>query len=512
MVNKHIAILFIVFSLMFASAMAEESPQVRVEGSNVARYDNGDETDSRRPSSEYPDNTVSRRYFENRLRLDLYRGNFRVGGRFLYFRPSNEDQLRDGLQEENRIDKRYLEATVYPFKLRAGHFSDLWGHGLALSAFENRDLYFDSELDGFRAELESEPLFVTALRGTSQEGRLVKKADVSGARVNLRFAGQGMGFNHVTVDSGAYLETNVSSIDWRFSRGIVTVFGERAWSKVVLHRASSIGHATYFGSVLSNWGWSLLLEYKDYDYHSATPFQNPAVVYRETGPRLLQGREPHVMNIPNEVGYQAELSGQLTSTTFTTLHYNLSSRHPRRDVNLFSFWQDIIPLPVLEEKHAPYWELFASVEQNLPQDRTLFLELGANEEAATGWQERMWAWLKFSTPFRTSQALEFEAEALRVTERNRNDRKLTDYLVGLSWDDGRGFSLAFHQELTDDKELEKREGKSWPSVETAISIGRGKHRLIAFYGRERGGLRCSNGVCRQVQAFTGLRFTLESTL
>ena len=486
------------------AALAAEPPAVTVEGSNVMRYDAGEEVDSRRSDLDYPDNLGARRFFEDRLRLDVYRGNLRVGGRFLYFRPSAEEKFRDGLTDATGIDKRYLEAAVEPIVLRAGHFSELWGHGLALSSFENRDIYFDSELDGFRAALNSEPLFVTFLRGTSQEGRFVKKADVLGVRVNVRAQGQGVGFSHVRVDSGAYPDTRVSAIDWRFARGPVTVYGERAWNKTVVEPAISKGHATYAGTVISALGWSLLAEYKDYDYGSATPFQNPAVVYRETGPRLLQAREPHVLNIPDEVGYQVELSGHVVPGTFVTLHRSHASLHDRA--------QGGLPRPTLKQKHNPFVEYFASVEQSLPLERSVFLELGGNEESAVVWHRRHWAWLRVTTPFRGTQQIELEGEGVWITDRARDNRKYRDFLVGLEWDNGGGLSLALHHEFASDEELEKREGSNWPSVETALSMGRGQHRLSLFYGRERGGYRCSNGVCRQVQPFTGLRVTLESTL
>jgi hypothetical protein len=496
--------LFILLTALSSVAAAEDPPTVAIEGSNIMRFDAGNEVDTRLSAFDYPDNTITRRFFENRLSLNVSRGIFRLGGRFLYFRPSEEEKFRDGLPDENRIDKRYLEASVEPLTLRAGHFSDLWGHGLALSCFENRDLYFDSELDGFRAALSSEPLFITVLRGTSQDGRFVKQADVTGIRVNVRAVGQGIAFNHVRIDSGAYPDTRVTSLDWRFARGPVTVYGERAWNKTILERTYPKGHATYAGTVVSLLGWSLLAEYKDYDYRIVTPFQNPAIVYRETGPRLLQAREPHVLNVANEVGYQIELAGNVASGTYVTLHRSQASLHDRE--------QNGIPLPTLQQEQNPYIEYFASVEQDLPQNRSAFLELGSNEESAVVWQKRYWTWLRFTTPFREQQQLEFEGEALLITDRARNDQKYRDFMLGLGWDDGRGFSVALHHEFTDDAELEKREGENWPSVETAISMGHGKHRLSLFYGRERGGYRCSNGVCRQVQPFSGLRITLESTL
>lgn len=482
----------------------QEESETTIEFSDYLRWDEGNEVDTRLLDREYPDNTISRRFVENRLRLDVYRGNLRVGGRLLHFRPSQEDAYRDGLENVTKIDKRYIEATIYPITLRGGDFSDIWAHGLTFSSYEDRDLYYDTELDGVHFKLQSEPLFLTLFRGSSRPGIYVREADVSGVRSNLRFGGQSAGFSYLFIDSGAYAETHVAGLDWHLSRGILTIYGERTWNEAVLFPRSSEGHATYLGGVISKWGWSLLAEYKDYDYVIATPFQSPPTVYREIGPRLLQAREPHVLKPADEVGYQMELFGQATSTTFLTLHYNLSSAHA---IN-----QSGIPRPTLQQSDAPFWEGFVSAEQSLPAERSLFVEIGANEEAFVVWQERKWAWLKFRTPFRESQELEIHSETLLLTDRHRNDEKFTDQLIGVNWFDGKSLSLDVAYEFSNDDDLKKREGNGWPSVEAVTTMGRGKHRVSLFYGRERGGMKCSNGVCRQVQPFAGWRLTLETSL
>jgi hypothetical protein len=477
---------------------------ITVQGSNYVHFDNGREVSTRLADRDYPDNAITRHFFEDRLLLELQHKHLRAGGRFLYFRPSTEDTYRDGLQPENRFDKRYIEADVAPVILRAGHFSESWGSGLALSCFENRDLYFDSELDGVKVDVDSDPLSAAVLRGTSQDGRLVKKAEITAGHAGLRMFGQSLGFSAVFMDSGAYPEANLQAMDWRLAYGPITLQGERAWNETQLALKPAHGHATYVSSVVTLAGFSTLLEYKDYDYGVATPFQNPAICYREVGPRLLQAREPHVLNVPDEVGLQSEVSGTLPTKSFVTLHYNLSSKHHPGQAG--------IPLPTMKEKDAPYWELFGSVEQTLPQNRSLFLEIGGNEEAGVVWQKRTWGWIRFTTPIAEKQDVEIESQTLFITDRTRHDQKFTDQLIAVAWEDKRGVSLAAAYELTNDQQLKRRDGSNWPSLEASVSMGGGKHRVIAFYGRERGGLRCSSGVCRQVQAFEGLRITMETSL
>ena len=104
-------------------------------------------------------------------------------------------------------------------------------------------------------------------------------------------------------------------------------------------------------------------------------------------------------------------------------------------------------------------------------------------------------------------------EQLLITDHTGNkDQDYHDQLFSIGWVPNGSFSIVAIYQFSDDEELKKKEGDNWPSIESAVSFGGGKHRATLFYGRERGGLKCSNGVCRQVQAFEGFRLTLETSL
>jgi len=492
--------------LLLISTAFAQLDDLEFDGSNQLRFDNGREVDDRRVGLDltHPNNTIARRFVENRLRLDLFSGDFRLGGRYLYFRPSEADVDQFRLEDENRFDKRFFEGQIDPLKFRFGHFSELWASGLVLSSFENRDLYFDSELDGVRTQVNAGSIKLTGLTGTTEEGPLVPVTKITAGRIELSPGAEHLGFSYVYHDSGATPEASVAGVDWNLTRGIVNVYGERAWNEVILQGGNTPGHATFVGTTISKWGWSLLAEYADYNYKQVTPIQNPPTTHREVGPRLLQGREPHVANIPDEVGIQFELSGSLGENTFVNGHFNANSRHSEED--------ETVPLPTLEEKYRAYWEVFANVDQSFDGGQELFVELGANEEAASIWQERMWTQVRASFPFKGSQEIEVETEQLFITDKGRDDEKFHDMLYAISWIPNGAFSLHGSVQLTDDEELKKKEGDYWASGEAAWKFSGGKHRAIVFFGSERGGLKCSNGVCRQVQAFSGFRLTLETSL
>ena len=48
------------------------------------------------------------------------------------------------------------------------------------------------------------------------------------------------------------------------------------------------------------------------------------------------------------------------------------------------------------------------------------------------------------------------------------------------------------------------------AAEAVMELFNGSHKVILFYGDERGGLVCSSGSCRLVKPFSGLKLTLES--
>lgn len=65
-------------------------------------------------------------------------------------------------------------------------------------------------------------------------------------------------------------------------------------------------------------------------------------------------------------------------------------------------------------------------------------------------------------------------------------------------------------EFTTD-ENEPSQKKSWVAGEFSYRLGNA-HTATISYGSERGGLICSNGICRQVNPFDGVRFQLVTQL
>jgi hypothetical protein len=480
--------------------------ELSVDGSNLLHMDEGREVDPQQ-SADYPHNRAYRSFFEDRLRLNIAYGDLSFGGRFLYFRPSAVDQRFFHVQSETGLDKRYIDAKVDPLSMRVGTFADVFDYGLTLSLFEDRDLFFDSELDGVRFSLAKGPVSFTGLKGRSRArpGFLVAEEGVTGVHGEVvPKRGWKIGASYVHLDSSGYSEAFLPGVSGSALVGPVHLGGEYAWKETDVGRKTVHGHAGYLETVISVERYTLLLNYKDYQYRGWTPFQNPPLVSREIGPRLLQFWEPHVFYPEDDVGYQAELSGPIGQYLVALIHFNQSSQH--------KVGQKGIAWPTLEERNWPYWEFFASGDVTWPSDWRLESEVGLNEEAQLQyWYKRHWITADAEAPLGKASSLLFGGEVLGIHD-ERNDADFTDALVLLGWDEGEHLSVEFQFQWTDDKTLQKKEGVSWPSVEAGYTFGEGRHRAILFWGRERGGLKCSNGFCRRVQPFEGFRLILESTL
>lgn len=480
--------------------------EVRVGGSNLLRVDEGYEVDPLK-HAEFPDNRTYRSFFEERLRLTIAYGNWTFGGRFLYFRPSEIDKRFFGVQNETSLDKRYFEAQVRPLAIRVGHFAEVFDHGLTLSLFEDRELFFDSELDGVRLSFAQGPVSLTALKGRSRarEGFLVEEEGVTGIHTEVvPLAGWKVGASFVHLDSSGYAESRLPAVSGQATVGPLQFGGEFAWKDTDLGASQTHGHACYLEVVASSGRYNLLINYKDYEYRGWTPFQNPPLVSREIGPRLVQNREPHVFYPEDDVGYQVELRGPVLKDISLLVHFNQSSQH--------ALGQKGFARPTLQERNWPYWEFFTTVENTWPSGWSLEFEGGLNEEAQPQfWFKKTWIAADVVAPLGEIGQIQFGGEVLGVRDERRS-KDFVDELASLGWDDGKSLSVELQSQWTDDKALRDREGSFWPSAEIGYSFGEGRHRATFFWGRERGGLRCSNGFCRRVQPFEGFRFTLESSL
>ncbi len=471
---------------------------VDISVSNQLQYQSGDEV-SPYITEDYPHNLAERRFFENQMLVDLYVGDFRLGFRYLKYEPSDVDIRLWALEDESRIDKRFVEWFSGGLEFRVGDFSAIFGKGLTLYLFEDRLLFHDTELDGIKLIMNQGPFSFTALKGEADEWGTVRNTSLIGFNAEAYTGWLILGVNYVKMDSGGYSEADLPGGYLEIFAGPVTLYGEYA-EKATKVAETIWGRAVYLSGSVAGSGYSLFADYKYYQYEGATLFQNPPVVQRELTSRLIQSRDPHVVSFDDEVGFQVE--GQITPVEWATFTANFT--HSSAIVG-----EEILPSNDQLDRVFIEWLLEADVTPS-PEHRVRF-GMVHDEEARRGYFEDKTGfyteWEDYSMEPYSSVLL---MESLWVKDRQRNHR-YQDWLWEATVTHSPDWSFSVTYQFTTDDELASEEGSDWFSQEMSYSFGDGRHTLSVFHGAERGGLKCTGGVCRRVQAFEGWKISLDST-
>ena len=457
-----------------------------------------------------PGNLTDRDFFELYFNADFtitkipWGKRLRLGMRLFEFQPSKVERYQPGLEYERRLDKIYAQLSFRRSELWLGDFYETFGRGLALNLMENRDLYFDSGLRGGKLNLVWSNWRLKALLGESRDGYSVNREQLAALNMENRPA------RGLKLGSSLVYQKGVS-LDERYTPGLYIQMQKRGFSffgEYAQIRPNDLdiflGDGTYLNFTWGLMGLALNLEYKYYNFGSdhfegdslvANPFQTPPVVQREITTHLMT-QHPHLPRISDQVGFNIEISGSPREWIFITSSFSRASLH-----------DGISLIPSLNEAYNPFWEWFTEAELFPSNSMILKLALGTNEEARPlYWQGKTGTLVDMTYYLTPLTSLTFAGENMWVDDKI-NDEYHQERYVSLTLAKASLLSLNLSYQWTTE-ELEY-EDEQWPGGEIALII-KGSHRLTVFYGKERGGLKCTSGVCRPVQPFEGLRVTLES--
>ncbi len=479
------------------------------------RYDNGQEVNPR-SSYPFPDNRTDRKYFEGLFTAEFIFtkppiGNrLRLGLRLLELQPSNVDEMLYEFKDEHRLDdKIYAQLKLKRWEFWLGDVYETFGRGLTLNLFENRDLYFDSGLRGGKVTYRTRKVRFKTVYGQSRHWYLVEKERLCG--INLEYKPTSkyrFGGNLVFQDGLNYDRRYMPGIYGGFEIGPVSLYYEYAQSRLdndststdfyltdaFNSGSSKQGDGTFIGLDAYLMGVSAQFNYKYYNFSVDNPFQTPPIVQREYTTHLMSSH-PHLPLIDDQLGFEIDLSASPHDQVILNLNFSRASRHDGGKL-----------IPSLNEDFSPFWELYMESEL-YPHDKwSLKLGTGWNEEARTNfWQEKVGIFSEAIYSINNYWSLTLTDEIMWINDRIE-DETFKDYYLSASVAQAPIGSLNISCEASSlDSDVE---GDRWLGVELAVNI-KGEHRILLFGGRERGGLKCTSGVCRPVQPFEGFRITYD---
>lgn len=464
------------------------------------------------------------------------------------------------------ISKRYIEYKSNNINLRAGNFWEVIGRGLTLNTFENRNLSYDTGIDGVRAIVKhnfgdkKNPFTLAAeiLAGDLEYSDLlnsnrIEKYKVRDANIEIspiKWITIGANYvhaigdipsttgtiTHITADlPEAYMSFDYSG--FRFFTSYAHKHLITDANKLYPVSMSTNGDGFYSSLSYSKNKIGITFEYKNYRFDltgpdnqsterptKMLPFQNPPTAIKEQT-WTLTSRNPHVTNFNDEVGAQLEIvyvpfkdftflfNSSVASVHYAYTQYDSASQTLyRRDDRSDNF------LPSLNKQFSPWWELYFEGEYYFNDKLYGKIAVSKQSQVIYNYASPLFPEQLFSFTVPTEWHYTFlpgysiklivEEQLVHNSIRASEHQNFSNQLLSVSLVKSPQFTITLNGEWTSDKE-EPSGNAQWFLGEISYNIN-SSNVVTVSYGRERGGVRCTSGICRYMNPFEGLRFTLQS--
>ena len=422
-----------------------------------------------------------RQIVENWTDMSYQRDFFQLGMRYEINRPPDPFIFpRDSLLENFELTYRYAEFYYKDFTATVGNFYTMFGRGMVLRTYEDRNLRVDNNLEGIKAEHTTAFCSIQALAGKMRDkynrrhefvyGLDVEATPVSSLSVGASFLQQE---NNPTARSISALRLNYFW-DWGdlYAEVAKPEQSER-WS----HYYSANGFIGNF---------TLTLEYKNYQ---RLGFKNRYAADYNAAPSLTRehsftmlNRHPHALNMDDEKGWQVEVTWSPIPTWDVTANrcQTLSQAGQRifEEVYLEShnFWLQ----EKMESRLAAAWTFdFATNTENITTIIDPQISLSARHQLHLSWQHQ-----HTKNLFDKS---EFDSELLQI--------EFSHSPYG---------SIALVGEYTNKNQLINvdMERHTWLYGQVTLNLWQNQE-LQLLYGSRQEGFVCVGGICRYEPEFRG---------
>ncbi|MCH8556595.1 MAG: DUF6029 family protein [Balneolia bacterium] len=540
----------IILGVGLISAQDALAQQVQVSVNNIVNYGFGEEF------LNLGDTTREKEYFENFTDVRILADNVIIG-----FRLELSDPAEYG-PDFTGIRRRFIGYQRDGLDVRIGNLFALHNRGMSLNLFEDRVIRYDTSLDGVRAEYDHDLFRVKALAGSINYLEHLTFDSPSGIREEnyrlrsglLEFKPDrrmriGGSYTYAEGDMPSFFFEDPDQAEIFIPEGFVSyrlpfarVTAGYNYRTLRLSNAAdttSITGGGIYGSINHTGpGYGVTFEYKNYSYDITdpferqgdplrntrmSPFQSPPIVHREHSYSLMT-RDPHLVNFEDEVGFFLEAFYSPTYNINLNSSIAVASLHDSwlwDDENFEFFQKEEGPrwLPGFADARDPFWEYYGHIEYFTP-DFMSYVKLAYNhrnrlfyQALAPEFSQRVIANtfaldVQYAITPRWSVKAISEHQFVRDTQYG-DDSDYYNQMFSLQIARSPDFSFGGRIESTT-SEFDPSGEKFWYTVEGSMRIGR-THTLMASYGKERGGFVCTNGVCRFVNAFSGMRLSFLSS-
>jgi hypothetical protein len=447
------------------------------------------------------DTGVDASAFDGRLDMDLAVGPVTVGVAYRAYQLSTELYNPAGINvPPAELKHRYAAFESGDLTVRAGHFLATFGHGLTLRSYEEIDLEHDTMLDGFRGDYRIGAASLTALAGTADEllyGTRHREHRVRAARLSVpvgdwaELAGSSVERASTDLDTEidiplaqAEFDDSVRGGELSLWLGPVTLAAEyagRNGENPVTGADPVHGYAAYASATVDAGPLTLFGEFKDYrDF--ADYLVNPPTCVREHVYTLMN-RVTYEIDLDDERGFLAEGSLPLGGEVDLTGGASEARNH---------------------DGDLSYWEIFGQAEHRFWEAVTGAFGWSWSREYEFGvFTEHMSGAADLYLTTADGRLIEAALETQSTDEPTGTSH--VDYLGSLTFYPGTDLTFTSVLEATTD-ETESRD--VWAMFEVRALLPEDLETSFSM-GTERGGKKCSGGVCYFEPEFEGVRLRVS---
>lgn len=491
--------------------------------------------------------------FEKKLKSNNYLNlNYLIGNKWK-FDLQLESYLPGRLQNfSENLDNTYLSTLSINYKTKRFEFSvgslyEQFGSGLILRTWEDRQLGINNSIWGFRTKFESETINLKVLAGYQKKGKDISTGKIFGLdseilftenfQVGLSFVGR---LENITYDFGDFTNLFSSRLNYNSdsfymnyeyiskSKDGIVQFGNV--SETFVKPGSA--HSLNFGIYKSGFGFDMTFRRLENMSYFSDRFETNGD-YLETSinylPALTKQHDYLLSNInvyeaqPNvsfqdpklmktgEIGFQIDLyytfkkdtslGGKYgTKLSFnTSLWNNLTGDFSYSDQNYSTSFFDFGDKYFSEQS----MEISKKVSKNYNY-LLLLINRYYNKrlvEESTGEINSQIIVLDNTLKFNNKSSIKFDIQHLFNSDDNKNW-----FGYGLEYNLNYNFSV-YHSSI---KNYQNKIDKKPSFYSSGISYSKNTLKIIASYGKQRGGLICYGGICRYVPEFKGFSISLNT--
>lgn len=460
---------------------------------------------------------------ENWFNLDYTNGIFSTGFRLDIFQPNDTDpSINKGKLRYADLAFKYVKADLnynnINTSITLGNFYALFGRGMILKSYEDRDVRVDNNLMGIKIDAEYNGFSITALSGMPEKFNSVR-ADILHA-LDIEYSGIPkllLGISHAsslpdvpnavtTSLNSVRIQPSIGSFDLYLEYGIKQ--NDELKEKIFADERSIVGRGFYGNLSYYYSSFSILSEFKYYDNFAlvnsdGTVFYNTPPSLRKEYSYVLLNRHPSPLDQANEKGFQVEANYNFLDNSYLTVNFGMTKTLPKT-----SFYQLVNKLNLSEV--IQHKEFFTQINLKWTDNYTSIASFGYNEELQTT--------TKSFTPIFENRFYFGEVNTIKVVlEHQQNHNRTTnekyysdvleiEYLRSPDW------SVSFVTEIESKEPTPDRiVRRIWAFFQFGYQITENINASILAGSRQSGNI-CIGGVCRFEPEFRGIEFSLTTRI